>query len=331
MKKSFILSVFLFISIFVFAQGQLIIHSNDKALYLVHTVKPKENFYSIGRLYSIDPKEIAAYNKVEMNGGLVIGRSLLIPLTEKNFSQTKQTGNPVYYVVGPKEGLYRVSQKNGTVLMADLRKWNKLSKDVITPGQKLIVGFLAPSENLHATAAVVNDVAVEKREEKVEAKEKHEEKVEAKEKIKQDETVITDQKEKENRQEKKVVISTPPVTNNTTSRTAVNDGDGGYFKSQFEQQVKITGSRKEGTGTSGIFKTASGWQDAKYYVLLDNVEPGTIVHISNPANNKSIYAKVLGGMSGIRQNQGYDLRISNAGASVLDIADTEKFIVKFNY
>jgi hypothetical protein len=36
-------------------------------------------------------------------------------------------------------------------------------------------------------------------------------------------------------------------------------------------------------------------------------------------------------MSGIMQNAGYDVRISNAAASALDISDTEKFIVRVNY
>ena len=61
------------------------------------------------------------------------------------------------------------------------------------------------------------------------------------------------------------------------------------------------------------------------------MEPGTIVRITNPSNNKAVYAKVLGEMSGIRQNQGYDLRMSNAAASVLEVSDQEKFIVKINY
>ena len=64
---------------------------------------------------------------------------------------------------------------------------------------------------------------------------------------------------------------------------------------------------------------------------MDHVEPGTIVKIVNPTNSKSIYAKVLGEMSGIRQNQGYDVRISNAAASALDVADPDKFIVRVNY
>ncbi|MDB5251108.1 MAG: hypothetical protein JWP27_277, partial [Flaviaesturariibacter sp.] len=103
-----------------------------------------------------------------------------------------------------------------------------------------------------------------------------------------------------------------------------------YFRTQFEQQSNRSTGR-DMTAAAGIFKTASGWQDTKYYVLVDGVDPGTIVRVVNPTNNKAIYAKVLGGMAGIRQNQGFDVRISNAAASVLEVKDTEKFVVKVNY
>jgi hypothetical protein len=105
----------------------------------------------------------------------------------------------------------------------------------------------------------------------------------------------------------------------------------GYFKSSFEQQVKINPAIKNETVTSGIFKTISGWQDTKYYLLMDGVQPGTIIRIINPDNNKMVYAKVLGEMSGIRQNEGLNIRISNAAASALQIQEPDKFIVKVNY
>jgi hypothetical protein len=105
----------------------------------------------------------------------------------------------------------------------------------------------------------------------------------------------------------------------------------GYFKTHFEQQVKQSPVSKDATVTSGIFKTTNGWQDAKYYLLIDAVQPGTIIKVVNPTNNKIIYAKVLGEMSGIRQNEGLNIRISNAAASVLQITEQDKFIVKVNY
>ena len=59
--------------------------------------------------------------------------------------------------------------------------------------------------------------------------------------------------------------------------------------------------------------------------------PGTIVRVINPSNNKTVYAKVLGEMSGIRQNEGLNIRISNAAAAALEVTEQDKFIVKVNY
>jgi hypothetical protein len=105
----------------------------------------------------------------------------------------------------------------------------------------------------------------------------------------------------------------------------------GYFKTSFEQQLKQQPITNEQTVTSGIFKTSSGWTDSKFYLLMDGAEPGTILRITNPSNNRIVYAKLLGEMPDLKQNQGLNIRISNAAAAALDIAETEKFIVKLNF
>lgn len=305
--KKLILSLFIFIiSISAFAQQELLIQSNDKGFYIIHSVQSKENFYSIGRLYSISPKDIAAYNSLDMNNGLNVGQQVMIPLTPANFTQTTTASFPVYYEVGEKEGLYRVSLKNNNVLMATLRKYNNLSSDAISAGQKLIVGYIKSSENgtVISTSTATPKVETE---------------------------VVNEEPKKTEPVVKETPKETPVKQTPTTSQTAVRDTNGGYFKAAFEQQSKSMSANKESTATASIFKTASGWQDTKYYALMDGVEPGTIVRVVNPSNNKAIYAKVLGGMSGIRQNAGLDVRISNAAASVLDITDTDKFVVRVNY
>jgi len=111
---------------------------------------------------------------------------------------------------------------------------------------------------------------------------------------------------------------------------ANNDGTG-YFKNNFYQQVKTSPLTKDQTVTSSIFKTTSGWQDGKYYLLINGVEPGTIVRLTNPSNSKTVFAKVLYAMDKIRENQGVDMRISDAAASTLAVSDTDKFILKVNY
>ncbi|HET9432904.1 MAG TPA: hypothetical protein VFO37_04065, partial [Chitinophagaceae bacterium] len=110
----------------------------------------------------------------------------------------------------------------------------------------------------------------------------------------------------------------------------INDGTG-YFRNNFFQQIKTSPLTKEQTLTSSIFKTSSGWQDGKYYLLMNGVEPGTIVKITNPGNSKIVFAKVLYAMDKIRENQGVDVRISDAAAATLSVTETDKFILKVNY
>jgi len=112
---------------------------------------------------------------------------------------------------------------------------------------------------------------------------------------------------------------------------SMNEDGTGYFKNNFIQQVKTAPLTKDQTVTSSIFKTQSGWQDGKYYMLINGVEPGTIVKITNPSNSKTVYAKVLYSMEKIRENQGVDIRISDAAASSLAVSETDKFILKVNY
>ncbi|HEY0058217.1 MAG TPA: LysM peptidoglycan-binding domain-containing protein [Flavisolibacter sp.] len=307
MKKSILLLLIFFSALSAFSQGDLLVKSNEKGLYIQHTVAPKETFYSIGRLYNISPKEIAPFNGISMDNGLTIGQTIMIPLTAANFTQSSQKGTPVYYVVGEGEGLYRVSTKNAKVLMADLRKWNNLSSDNITPGQKLIVGYVAAD-----AAAIVAAPQPTRKEEVVTQTAKP---------VEPPPAPVQKKPEAEKQQ----------VATVTPKKAAVTDSKGGYFRTAFDQQSRTASAQKEQTATAGIFKTASGWQDAKYYALMDGVEPGTIVRVVNPTNSKAVYAKVLGAMSGISQNKGLDVRISNAAANVLDVSDTEKFVVKVDY
>ena len=325
MKKSLLLAIILLCSTCIFAQNELLVHNNEKNIVLHHQVVAKESLYSIGRLYNATPKDIAALNGIDMNKGLEIGQQLKIPLNKINFSQSADKGRPVYYSVGASEGLYRVSLKNNNVLMANLRKWNNLTDDKIKTGQLLIVGYLiSPEANKIVAAPPVEiehrevppppqDVVTEKKEVVTEKKE-----------------TVPEKKDEAKQIEEARKIAPPPVKP-TPTQASVSNVSGGYFKTQFDAQVKVQPLKKDETASAGIFKTASGWQDYKYYALMDKVEPGTIVRIINPTNSKTIYAKVLGEMSGIRQNQGYDVRISNAAASALDVTDTDKFIIRVNY
>ena len=315
MRISFLTLVFITTAHFCMAQTPaLMVKSSDKGLFLDHKVAAKENFYSIGRLYNLPPKEIAAYNKLDINKGLNLGQMIRIQLSSANFSQTVNEGTPVYYKVGENEGLQKVSNANNKVMMASLRKWNHLGSDNLIAGSKLVIGFLNSTE--------MPVVKIVEKKEPVQVNTEKKEKTDPTPVIINKEPIAENKPVVENKMVQNPVVQSEPVKTSTGQ---------GYFRSSFEQQVKVYPLSKNETVTSGIFKTTSGWVDAKYYALIDGVQSGTILKVINPSNNKTVYAKVLGEMSGIHQNEGLNLRISSAAASALQITEQDKFVVQVNY
>lgn len=321
-KRLALLSFFLFLTSIVIGQtGQLLIKGYGKDLYLEHKVSPKEGLFAIGRSYNVHPKAIAAYNRLDMAKGLTVGQIVRIPLTDTNFTQAVNKGTPIYYNVGAKETLQKVSNVNNQVSMQSLREWNKLNSDNLTAGKKLVVGFLVIGENAAMIAGEKKESSKDVADKPAATATSETDKVAVKENPSKEKENST--KEKDEPKKTSALSTKPPVTLDLMGP--------GYFKNDFDHQIKSTPITKSETVTSGIFKMNSKLQDVKYYLLIDGVTPGTVIKVINPENNKAIYAKVLGEMSGIRQNQGLDIRISNTAANSLGISETDKFIVKVNY
>ena len=322
MKKTFLI-IFLLAAVTI-SQAQsegLAVKHGDKRLYLGHTVASGQGLYAVGRFFNVNPKHIAAFNKIDMNNGLEIGQMVRIPLSDTKFTQKNNKGVPVYYTVGQSEGLLKVSTVNNKVTMQKLRDWNGLKGDALQVGQKLIVGYLV-SKEMQTLAANTPKTAPAREEVK------RAEPVEEQPAVKT-QAVTAAQPDPPPTTPKEEPKKTEPVI--TRQESAPVTKEQGYFRSFYEQQIKQNPVSKNTTVTASIFKTSSGWEDAKYYLLIDGVTTGTIVQLTNPDNNKAIYAKVLGEMNGIRQNQGLGIRISNAGAAALGVNDMEKFILKIAY
>lgn len=332
MKKCFIL--FFLFSVLVFSvqaqRGDIYVRKGAAGLYVEHKVAPKESYFSIGRLYNVHPRHIASYNKADINKGLLIDQRIMIPLTDTNFTQRGNKGTPVYFKTGTDTDLNEISRTMRGVPVANLKAWNSIPAATVKKDTKLVIGFIQSKELPAVTLKPVQQAVNNKPgpESNVQQKPADPKPVQTEAPGKEQPKPVTEQP--------KPVTETKPVENPVIRRLPpetepVSNNDQGYFKPWFIQQLQKTPISKEETVTAGIFKTASGWQDGKYYILIDAVPNGTIVKISNPSNTRVIYAKVLGEMAGIRQNEGYSVRISNAAASMLQISDTEKFILKVTY
>ena len=313
MKK--ILILLFLLPLFALAQKNKVI-----APVKMHTVGPKESISSIGRLYEVNGRVLANYNNIDYDLGLTVGQVLKIPPKGTTLDQvappvkaeipkiqppvvkvetkpavktepTNEKGTPIYHTVGKKETLYHISTLYNKVPIEDIKKWNNLTDDAVNEGAKLIVGY---------SNAATKTLPPEKIEKPV-----------AKETVKKEPA--------------KQVKETETIEPKTTGK----DFKGGVFKTLFESQ-NGNGEPVNQQGTAGVFKSTSGWTDGKYYCLYNNITPGTIIKITNPANGKSVFVKVLDAIPDIKQNNGLMICISNAAATELGTAETN-FNCSLNY
>lgn len=334
---------------------EILVQGSGGKLYLLHTVAVKENWYSVGRLYNLSPKEIAPYNSLTIDKPLSIGQSLEIPLTAANFSQSTQkavageTLVPVYHVVQEKEWMYRISVNHNKVPVENLEKWNNISKEGVKPGMHLVVGFLKVRT---ATSALAKNVSNGSGANAVNSPVNYSAgspvDSQAKSKPVVSKPVVTPVNKPVAASPDSQFVNRPPVTKTIENKPAGGGTggagatgavtgsmgsvpaagaahfNGGYFKADYSDQSMSA------SGLAGVFKSTSGWQDGKYYALMNNVSVGTIIKVTVSAGGKTIYAKVLGQLPDMKESAGMTIRISNAAASELGQAEG-KFNVDVRY
>ncbi len=307
-------------------QNKLEIKGKGSAIYIDHVVAPKENFYSVGRIFNVRPNELAAYNHLHFASGLNIGQVLKIPLTKTNFTQEEVAAPnevliPIYHTVIPGETLYRLGVNYNKVSLASLKKWNHLTSDALTAGQPMIVGFLKVDKEQSSLAKgqTMTNVAVAPQPKEEEAKEKPAE-------IKSENTETSETStpvNTETPQPQPTAVSNTNLTiTPTTSSNNNTDSSTGYFKNLYQRQT-AGNSITDKNGTAGVFKSTSGWQDAKYYCFSNDAAAGTILKITDNATGKSVYAKVLDAIPDISQNDGLVTVISNAAAQQLGAGENK--------
>jgi LysM repeat protein len=334
-----------------FAQSQttsneLTVFGQTGKLYLEHPVVAKENWYSIGRLYNVSPKELAPFNHLALTQPLSIGQVLQIPLTTGNFSQNMQKAPaeslvPVYYITQEKEWMYRISVNHNRVPIPTLEKWNNMNKDAVRPGMHLIVGYLKVKT---AQSALANEAhlppATAARQSAATSPE-----TSATATTPATTSATTQPTTAAANPATSITTTTTAPATNTVPKPAVAKSidtpitkqtvaapantppaphfDGGIFKSDFLDNGKTV------SGAAGIFKSTSGWQDGKYYALMNNVSIGSIVKVTDGAG-KSVFVKVLGQLPEMKESAGLTIRISNAAAAEMG-QTTDRFTVQIGY
>jgi LysM repeat protein len=333
----------------VVAQDKLVLVGKAPSMYVNYTVGTETSLKNISNQFGQSITRLAAYNELTLNTVLSKGAKIKIPVTEYNLLRTKGDGTnaPVYYIVEKGDNLFHLSKTNN-VTIANLREWNGLKTDAVKLGQPMIIGFMANVKASDIKAGEPRKEELKKPEETTAAK------PDSKPAIKKEEPQKIVASEPAAKADPKPVAKKDPPANKTetpavaeketkmpvaasepiaikrelSSEYAPKEGDEGYFAAVYTQHLREQ-SKQFHSGDAATFKTISGWTDRKYYVLINDVAPETIVRITAP-NNKSICAKVLGPLQETKGANGLLLRMSNSAASTLGITDP-KFTVTVTF
>jgi hypothetical protein len=119
------------------------------------------------------------------------------------------------------------------------------------------------------------------------------------------------------------------ISDSVNKSTIINGGskdNEGYFASLFASKNRAA-SFQTLEGTAAVFKSISGWDDKKFYVLTNLLPVGTIVRITTP-DLKSICAKVINALPEVGNSVQY--RLNDAAAAILGI-NNKTFPVSVTY
>jgi LysM repeat protein len=287
-------------------------HISAQTNYITHTLKQGESLSALAQQYHTTVGDIMRINGMHADSKLAYGSKIKIPTAKAQADVAKKTSskpvnnttvttpvNEITHIVAKGETLYSISKKYN-VSVEQLKAWNHLTDDQAKLGTLLIISdkgsdkFAAtqPEKQTTETVAVPEENKQPATDTKPDAKTGTANKNDASQPTPQIENNIGS-------------VASQPITNYS--------GDG-FFASQFnEKKAKNT---QNISGVSKTFKTASGWSDGKYYILADNIQPGTIVKITAD-NGNSVFAKVLWNMGDLKENAGINFRVSNATAAAL--------------
>jgi LysM repeat protein len=326
------------------AQQTLEVKGKFPDIYVLYVSTGTETLQTVSNQFGFSVAKLSTFNAVNINPAAVLprGTAIKIPLSPNNLlQQPSENSAPVVHVIKKSDNLYRLSNQYNKIPLARLREWNKLKNDVVKSGQEVIIGYMVNAKPVAATAdkklvavketpppvtapATVVEEAPQKA---AEQKQITASPVVVKKDTPVSQPILIREKSKPAEEKKTVAAEKKPEPTTEIDYTP-KEGDEGYFAAGYMEHDKAA-IQQFRSGDAATFKTISGWTDRKYYVLMNEIAPKTIVRITGPGK-KSVCAMVLGPLQETKGALGVLLRISNSAASALGITD-QKFTVTVTY
>lgn len=308
--------------------------------YINHTLQQGETLSALASQYNTNVGDIMRINNMHADSKLVYGSVIKIPSNKKVSPRIetvkpvaqqidKPAANAITHTVAKGETLFSIS-KRYNISIEQIKAWNNLTDNSAKLGSVLIVG-----RNNDVGASDKSSTEIKKQrvettvaQPSVQPAFQTEQNTEIKNNIIADTTsnnILQNNISNNNTAFKTKDETANIITDKPSSLTNITKNSEGYFADVFKQTRK----QQHASGISKTFKTASGLSDGKYYILADDINPGTIVKLTAD-NGSSVYAKVLWNMGSLRENGGINFRVSNATAAALN-ENTDSFNLNVVY
>lgn len=274
------------------AQSKLLVLGKCPECYVQYRLKPGETLESISALAGMPITQLKVYNKISSVDLTATPSSIRIPLNASNLI-TEKTSLPVFHVVDKGDNLYRLNLQYFNPGIPRIKEWNQLKSETLKDGDMVVVGYLSGNDlpaNPPSAAALPSMVAS---------------------------TPVAAAPAAVEAAPVKQVVAIPQVS-----------AAEGYYAAQFSAALPAQ-QLLEISGSGGLFKSITGWGDKRYYVLMNEVVPGSIVRVTVD-QVKYICARVLGPIPDNKPNKGLLVRLSNAAAAALGVSEM-MFTATVNY
>ncbi|HTN35448.1 MAG TPA: LysM peptidoglycan-binding domain-containing protein [Arachidicoccus sp.] len=286
--------------------------------YKTHVIKAGESLSQLAKQYGTTVGDIMRLNKMSTDSKLFVGEEVKIPAAGETIVAAAAAKT---HVVEKGETLYQLSKKFN-VSVNDLRDWNNIVGNNIQVGQTLRLGAPGTGDtpqsvpvDTNAPASVPADVPatpVATEPEDTGAT------IPAISSTSTDKASDSSTEAPADTKQREGSVFDP----NTSGGNTTSSAEGAFavaYKSQASGTELIT------KGVAGAFKSASGWKDGKYFILMNEIAPGTLVKVQT--KGKTIYAKVLWNLGNVKENAGLSYRISDAAVSALGVGGDQFDII----
>lgn len=318
---------FLFITFLIFtfcysnglnAQDTLKLYLSANGNYVKYTVGKDETLFTIGKAFQIPPVKLAEANQTDVTQAINEKKSIQVPVGSFNYYRMAMDNTrPLSYTITENENLESISKKLN-VTSRLLEVWNPQLKKNALAGQKIHVGWIAFKKPVKTPE---NKTQVRESSKNIESNQKQ-----------ADKKIVIKEKTTENKES--VTVFTPSLLDSShniiDSLQAADDSLTalGYWKEFEAENGGFSLFTQTGACVLYNLKMASG--TGQYYAMHNEAAIGSFIKVESPANNKVIYAKVIGRIPKINKYHNAVLALSDNAAKALNIS-TAKFFCRLSY